>query len=82
MQAAYRIESINDFLAIPAERRQACFRELELALLTHELAFGDGAQVAPVGVLHWTDDSNASVELQDIAGQQMLRLEVSQQGGE
>lgn len=51
---SYCINTINDLLLVPAERRKDCLNELHAALLLHELAFGCRA----VGIkgFVWVDD--------------------------
>ena len=58
----YRIKDIADLLAVPIDRREACVRELLLALALLDLAVGDdGPQpVLPDGI-DWTDDGDRSV---------------------
>lgn len=71
---AYQIQTLTDMLKVPAERRAAMFRELELALLTHEFAFGEDAEKA-MCTMTWTDDGDRTVDI-SANGKPLLTLKV------
>lgn len=77
MSTSYEITTIRDMLKVPPERRADMLAELELALLTLELACGDEG-VDDVMGFTWTDDGSPNVSLHDQEGQQFLGLEVKQ----
>lgn len=72
----YRIERIQDLLAVPPERRETCLRELLYALSLLELAAGEECEPVAEAIV-WTDDGYASAEL-TINGDVALRLEVTE----
>lgn len=71
----YRIQTVTDMLKVPADRRSAMLRDLETALLTHELAFGDEAQSVAINMT-WTDDDDRSVDI-SANGKPLLSLKVT-----
>ena len=76
---SYRIETISDLLKVPAEKRAACFRDIEYGLAAHELAFGEDAASTPIGALIWTDDGDHSVIIADSDGNDILRLDITKE---
>lgn len=77
MAKTYRLTTIADLLAVPADRRGACFRDLEYGLAMLDLAAGDGLRPTLPDGLEWTDDNNHSVTLD--LGDDQLTLEVSEE---
>jgi hypothetical protein len=74
--ATYRIETLQDLLRVPLERRAACFRDMGTSLALHELAFGEKAASIGIGAIIWTDDDNMSVALQQPDGSAILTMTV------
>lgn len=72
----YELRTIQDLLKVPAGRRQACFRDLEYALLVHELALGECVGEATMGVLKWVDDGDCSVDM-SLNDKPLLSLKVT-----
>jgi hypothetical protein len=72
----YRIERLDDILKVPADLRPALFRDLETALLTHELVYGELAQQVGIGSLLWSDDGSSDVTMQTPDGQTLFELHV------
>lgn len=75
MSNSYTITTIADLLLVPADRREACVKEILLSLLTAELALGDDAAKA-FREMTWTDDGDRSQTLR-VNGQDMLHLKVT-----
>lgn len=69
----YTIERFVDLLAVPAERRALCVKELLIGLEFSELA---GAELQ--GALTWTDDGDMSCTLFAADGKPQLSLKVTQ----
>lgn len=59
---SYEIATIKDLFDVPAERREACCRQILLFLLTQELLFGEKAKEATKAIV-WTDDGDNSVDV-------------------
>jgi hypothetical protein len=77
----YLIWTVGDILQVPPERRASMFKELELALLAHELTFGDMAKKAfRDAPMRWTDDGEKSVKITDRNGNGILHLSVTKVG--
>lgn len=74
---SYKIEKISDLLAVPADRREACMRDLLYGLALHEMAFGEDAQKALIGAVEWTDDDDHSATLHDPDGGIILSLNIT-----
>jgi len=74
MDNVYHLTTIHDLLKVPADRREACMHDLLIALLMHELAFGEQAQATAIGTLAWMDDGKHDVEVTDEAGDRLLSL--------
>ena len=74
----YQLNTFNDLLKIPADRRAACFRDLEYALSLHELAYGDVDPVSEFVLEYWADDGTRNVILCDQNGKELLALEVTE----
>ena len=72
----YQLKTFNDLLKIPADRRAACFRDLEYALSLHELACGDVK--ATFKVMNWTDDGRRVLTIYDQNGNELLSLNVTE----
>lgn len=72
----YAIDRIQDILRVPVEARQALFRDLEVALLTHELVQGAAAADVEIGEILWIDDGDSSVKVTGQDGGTMFSLEV------
>lgn len=81
MAKTYRLEGFNDLLDVPADRREACMRDILYSLAVHELAFGDEAKQTPIGSLLWTDDGMHNIDIQDQDGNPVVSLEVTNEGG-
>jgi len=73
----YHIDTISDFLKIPADRRAACFREIEYVLQLYELTFGEDASDTPIGSLVWADDGQTSISVADSDGDVLLTMDVT-----
>ena len=73
MYETYKIETLNDFLKVPANRLDACFKDFKYALATHQVVLGS-AFIFPGFV--WTDDGNHSVSINDQDGDLVVKLEV------
>lgn len=58
----YSIDRIGDLLAVPADRREACMRDILLALDLLELAAGDN-QAEITAPIQWTDDDDPRINL-------------------
>lgn len=71
----YRLKTFNDLLKIPADRRAACFRDIEYGLALHELAHGSAQ--AEFCLEWWKDDGRHDVTLHDQHGNELLTLEVT-----
>lgn len=74
--AEYEIRTLEDLLRVPIERRGAMFRDLEYALELCDFAFGSEGAAKFSGMV-WTDDGMHIVSLNNSAGEEMLRLEVT-----
>lgn len=74
---SYELRTIGDLLKVPAEKRAACFKDLELALSLHELAFGEDSHPSQVGVLTWVDDDSGNATLIGPDQESFLTLEVT-----
>jgi hypothetical protein len=70
----YYITSVADLLKVPADRREACAKELLLLLDLVDLANGDSDDVQPQAMV-WTDDGDKSVTL-EANGETLLMLKV------
>ncbi len=77
MKKSYQINTINDLLHVPGDRREACVRGLLYGLTMHELAFGEEAQNIQIGAMTWTDDDDHSVVLHDPSGAAVLSLSIT-----
>jgi hypothetical protein len=73
---SYRIDTLSDMLAVPANRRAAMFRDLEYALSLHDFALGEYESEGLVGFT-WNDDGNHSVVLADETGNPVLTFAVT-----
>lgn len=80
MAKTYRLEGFNDLLDVPADRRAACMSDIMYSLALHELAFVDEAKQNPIGSLLWTDDGKHNIDIQDKDGNQVVSLEVTNEG--
>lgn len=78
---SYSIRTLEDLLTVPAERRSAMFRDLEYALSLYDLAVGSDGDKAKFMGMVWTDDGMHNVSLRDEEGEEMLRLEVTDERG-
>lgn len=74
--SSYRIATLDDILQVPADARPRLFRDLETALLTHELVYGEFAQRTPIGELSWMDDDDRGVKITDSDGHLRFELKV------
>ena len=74
MVKPYEIRTISDLLKVPADRRAACLRAIEYSLEVYELTFG--IETIGLEVLHWTDDENMSIQIQDEHGDDIVKLKV------
>lgn len=75
----YQLATLHDLLSVPAERRDACMRDIQYGLLMHELAYGEDAKVVTFGPLSWTDDNDHSVQIVDGDGNTVFELSVEKQ---
>ena len=75
----YEIRTINDLLKVPADRRDACWKDIKLALSAVEFAIG--SENTELGILTWTDDDDQSVTVVDHDGAALFSLKVTE-GGE
>lgn len=73
----YTVRGFNDLLKIPADRRAACFRDIEYALALHELVHGDAAKDARFEMREWRDDGKHDVDVLDNDGNALLTLEIT-----
>ena len=74
----YQLNTFNDLLKIPADRRAACFRDLEYALSLHELVYGDFQPESEFRLEWWKDDGTHNVTLHDQHGNELPALEVTE----
>ena len=75
----YQLATFHDLLAVPAERREACMRDIQYGLLVHELGYGEDAKNVTFGPLSWTDDDDHSVQIVNADGTVALELSVAKQ---
>ena len=75
----YQLATFHDLLAVPAERREACMRDIQCGLLMHELAYGEDAKNVTFGPLSWADDNDHSVQIVDGDGNTVFELSVAKQ---
>lgn len=78
MSKSYKIATIQDMLAVPADRRSAMLTELETAFELLEFAMSD-LRAGELLQFTWTDDGEHSVSLTGTDGQDFLKLEVTSQ---
>jgi len=76
-EKTYAIDRIADLLAVPADRRADCLRQIEYALSLHELACGDQPDLIRFGSIEWTDDGEGHVSIHDAANREVLALIVT-----
>ena len=74
----YEIRTINDLMKVPADRRDACWKDIKLALAAVELAIG--SENTELEILTWTDDDDQSVTVVDQNGVDLFALEVTKDG--
>lgn len=74
----YEIRTINDLLKVPADRRDACWKDIKLALAAVEFAIG--SENTELGILTWTDDDDQSVTAVDQDGTELFSLKVTKDG--
>jgi hypothetical protein len=72
----YSLTTIADLLLVPADRREACMRDLLYALATNELAFGEHARAVLKLPVLWLDDDSPSCTIK-ANGETLLTLEVT-----
>ena len=73
MSRTYFIQHIKDVFLVPAEKRDACFRDVQYAMALMELALGEDAGASCKGIL-WTDDDNHSCSLRIDDGTEEIAL--------
>ncbi len=73
----YEIRTINDLLRVPAEKRDACLRQIQYALVLHELAFGKDSQKVGLDVITWADDADRTVRLLDDNENEIVTLRIT-----
>ena len=73
----YQLNTIQDLLKIPGDRRADCFQDMAIALELHELAFGDDAADVKLVGFEWTDDGDRSCTVDDTEGNRLISLEVN-----
>lgn len=71
----YKLRELGDLLKVPADRREACVRELLYALCLTEFA-GGTETLGPVDFV-WVDDGQTSVSITDGTGEPVLSLKVT-----
>ncbi len=76
----YHLSSIADLLDVPADRREACLRDLLTVLELQEFVFGDDAKAAVVMPMDWTDDGSPDVCLTDGRGNPLITLAIKEGG--
>ena len=81
MAHTYRLNGFIDLLNIPADRREACMRDILYSLAMHELAFGEDAKETPIDSLIWEDDGKHNIDICDQDGQSIVSLEVTNNEG-
>ena len=74
----YEIRTINDLLKVPADRRDACWKDITLALAAVEFAIG--SENTELEILTWTDDDDPSVTVVDQNGVNLFALKVTKDG--
>lgn len=74
----YEIRTINDLLKVPADRRDACWKDIKLALAAVEFALG--SENASIECVTWTDDDDQSVTAVDESGVNLFALKVTKDG--
>lgn len=77
MPKTYELRTFNDLLKIPADRRAACFLDVEYSLALHEVAFADVKDAPAFTIRGWKDDGKHDVVLHDQQGNELLALEVT-----
>lgn len=75
----YEIRTINDLLKVPADRRDACWKDIKLTLAAVEFAIG--SENTSIECVTWTDDDDRSVTAVDESGAELFSLKVTE-GGE
>lgn len=73
MAETYRIETIKDMLQVPADRREAMFRELEFSLALCELTRGDRASLES---FTWIDDGKIEIRIDSPGGDDGVMIRV------
>ena len=76
MPKTYDLVKLEDLLQVPADRREACMREVLYALALHDLAIGDGQSQGWRSV-SWTDDDDMRIDLHFGGGEPMLTLQIT-----
>ena len=74
----YEIRTINDLLKVPADRRDACWKDIKLTL--HAAALTIGSENASIECVTWTDDDDRSVTAVDQDGAELFSLKVTKDG--
>lgn len=75
----YEIRTIEDMRKVPVERRAAMLRDLEVAFLTHDVAYAGFGDQAPITSMVWTDDGDASATI-TANGEKLFELRVTEEG--
>ena len=63
MPKTYELVTLEDLLQVPADRREACLREVLYAMALHDVAIC-GNQFRGFHSMAWTDDNDMRIELQ------------------
>ena len=72
----YKLSAIADLLLVPADRREACVRNILYVLALHELTLDAAAVGAMVGPIVWVDDGDLSASIRERGGDELLNLTV------
>ena len=72
----YRLERIEDLASIPADRLEACLRDVQYVINLFKLGVGDNPNGVKMGAVIWADDDNHSIDL-TMNGKPCLKLTVT-----
>lgn len=82
MGKQYRIESLGDFLKLPADRIEDCMRELTGHLLAMRLTL-DSFDLEPQGnevkSFTWDDDGNQDLEIKASVGDEVIKAKFTKE---
>ena len=76
MTKTYKLVTLEDLLQVPADRREACMREVLYALSLHDLVI-DADQPQGFYSMTWTDDDEKLINLRFGESEQSITLHVT-----